>query len=129
MADRKQNRVRIDAIANAIRKGEYDDKLKNLRDAIDARLDHKRQEVLTLVQEVYGEDYVVTTKRGNAFMGSSASVVPPIELRSGSSLRGGDPLPDDESPPDDVLGADPPIPSGNGGSAADEYESRSPIIG
>lgn len=124
MSDRKQNRVRIDAIANAIRKGEYDDKLKDLRAAIDARLDHKRQEVLSLVQEVYGEDYVVAAKRPALRAGNAS-----VELRSsGTSHRAPD-GPDDDPPTTDALGADPVIPGGNGGAAADEYESRSPIIG
>lgn len=124
MPDRKQNRVRIDAISNAIRKGEYDDKLNDLRAAIDARLEHKRQEVLTLVQEVYGAEYVVAAKRPT-FGNSGAASMTPIELRSG----GGAPPPDEEPPASDALGADPEIPGGSGGAAADEYESRSPIIG
>lgn len=121
MPERKQNRVRIDAISNAIRKGEYDDKLKDLRAAIDARLDHKRQEVLTLVQEVYGEDYVVTTK-GPVF-GNSGASMRVLDIESASTRR-----PDEEPPEADALGADPVIPGGNGG-AEDQYESRSPLIG
>lgn len=61
---RKPRRPRIDAIINAIVKGEYDDRLGALRDAIDKRNEARREDVLALVHEVYGENATVTGTRG-----------------------------------------------------------------
>ena len=60
---RKPNRPRIDAIVNAIGRGDYDDKLKDLRDAIDKRNEARRADVLALVHEVYGDNVTITQPR------------------------------------------------------------------
>jgi hypothetical protein len=59
----KPRRPRIDAIINAILKGEYDDQLGNLRTAIDRRNEARRADVLALVHEVYGENVSITATR------------------------------------------------------------------
>lgn len=117
MPDRKPNRLRIDAILNAIRKGDYDDKLADIRAAVDARLDHKRKEVLKLVQEVYGDEYSVTLQRPKAD-------IPPI--KSGRFVNA------DAAPVTSAFGQDAEI-SGDDSASEDSdpqgIESRSPIIG
>ena len=62
-ATRKPSRPRIDAIVNAIVRGDYDDKLKDLRDAIDKRNENRKAQVLALVHEVYGENVSITQPR------------------------------------------------------------------
>ena len=62
-APRKPNRPRIDAIVNAIVRGEYDDKLKDLLAAIDKRNEARKAQVLALVHEVYGENVTITQPR------------------------------------------------------------------
>lgn len=117
MPDRKPNRVRIDAILNAIRKGEYDDKLPDIRAAIDARLDYKRKEVLKLVQAVYGDEYSVTLHRPKAdipqiksgrFVDANAE---PVPLSSAQDSE--------ETAPESI----------DNGADGQGYESRSPVIG
>lgn len=119
MPDRKQNRIRIDAITNAIRKGEYDDKLGVLRSAIDDRLAFKKQEVLSLVQEVYGEGFTVTQQfqGGGLIRGGGQDVLLQSASRSASPVA--------DAPVADALGEDPEIPD----AAPGDYESRSPVIG
>lgn len=74
---RKTQRVRIDAITNAIRKGEYDDQLPQIRAALEDRLAHKRAEVEKLVAEVYGDDYTITPKRAEMTVPPSVAAAPP----------------------------------------------------
>lgn len=62
-APRKPSRPRIDAILNAIVRGDYDDKLKDLRDAIDKRNENRKAQVLALVHEVYGDQVTITQPR------------------------------------------------------------------
>lgn len=62
-ATRKPSRPRIDAIINAIVRGDYDDKLKDLRDAIDKRNENRKAQVLALVHEVYGDQVTITQPR------------------------------------------------------------------
>jgi hypothetical protein len=60
---RKAHRPRIDAIINAILRGDYDDQLVNLRTAIDRRNEARREDVMALVHEVYGDSASVTMTR------------------------------------------------------------------
>jgi hypothetical protein len=55
-------RVRIDAIINSIKKGDYDDKLGDIKEAVALRYAEKRQELQERVLEVYGPDYEITEK-------------------------------------------------------------------
>lgn len=115
MPDRKTNRIRIDAILNAIRKGEYDDKLPDIRAAVDGRIEHKRQEVLAMVKEVYGEGFEVAPSLTAAQRLQRAGGV---LVKSAGAGPAPDPAPETELPteqgtPDDETG----------------MESRSPIIG
>lgn len=55
----RSRRVRIDAIINSIVKGEYDDKLPELKAAIDERNKARQDDVLKLVAEVFGPEAVV----------------------------------------------------------------------
>lgn len=125
MADRKTNRIRIDAILNAIRKGEYDDKLADIRESVNARLEHKRQEVLVLVQEVYGEGFTVVSKRAR---GAS-----PVTFASGGGVvRSAAPGPQSVSETAIELSGEElegpvEVPLVEGGG--EEIESHSPIIG
>lgn len=115
MPERKQNRVRIDAILNAIRKGEYDDKLSDVQGAVNARLEHKRKEVLALVQEVYGEGFVVSQKPA------------PLPNPGGISFRSGGSGPSPESPDATTPDDSPPVVELT--EEEKDLESRSPIIG
>ena len=128
MPDRKTNRIRIDAILNAIRKGEYDDKLPDIRAAVDARLEHKRKEVLSLVQEVYGEGYTVISKRSVPVTAMSSQRGNTMTIES----AGRGPVVEDDAPVTDPLGPEPqtpPIPQAPEGPDDRGIESRSPIIG
>lgn len=60
-APRKPSRPRIDAILNAIVRGDYDDKLKELREAITQRNELRKSQVLALVREVYGDEAEIAT--------------------------------------------------------------------
>jgi hypothetical protein len=60
---RKSHRPRIDAIVNAIVRGDYDDKLGDIRRAIDTRNEARRDAVLAQVREVWGEDAEVVTAK------------------------------------------------------------------
>lgn len=67
---KRPTRTRIDTILNAIAKGEYDDKLSDIRDTVEARYAEKRAEVLEKVKEVYGPEFEITEKpHPNVFIG------------------------------------------------------------
>lgn len=76
-APRKPSRPRIDAIVNAIVRGDYDDKLKDLRDAIDTRNEARKAQVLALVQEVYGENVSITQPRDMRRRGTEVQLQAP----------------------------------------------------
>jgi hypothetical protein len=64
---RKAHRPRIDSIVNAIIKGEYDDKLIELTKAILARNEARKEAVMALVHEVYGnEAQIVDPSKGES---------------------------------------------------------------
>lgn len=56
-----QRRPRIDGFINAIRRGDYDDKLSEIRGAVNDRYDQKKAEVAELVREVYGDEAKIVT--------------------------------------------------------------------
>ena len=112
MAERKTQRVRIDAIRNSIKKGEYDNELADLFVAIDLRRQVLREALLEKVKEVYGEDYVVTKPSPGLYGARSAGFV---------SAPG--PNPPEDSPVPEPLAEPEDAPTDG------EYESRTPLIG
>lgn len=126
MPDRKQNRVRIDAILNAIKKGEYDDKLPEIKSSVEARQEFKRQELLSLVQEVYGQDYTIAPQRPNGMIprGPRSDIKPHTSPPSDAIGEVGGTV------VQDALGEDSDfVPTAPEGPDHRGFESRSPIIG
>lgn len=119
MAQNSQRRTRIDAIINAIVKGEYDDKLPELKAAIEERNKDRQDDVLKLVAEVFGPEAVVQNpaepsnapppSSGNVFIdkarseGGAVEPLKPIPLDAdGNPIEvpeqvDGDPFPETES--------------------------------
>lgn len=123
--ERPTQRTRIDAILNAISKGEYDDKLVEIREAVQGRYDKKKAEVEALVKEVYGEDYAVVPKRDANVRVESSSPSAPLpegfvditDQLTSEALSAGVTIEGDGAPHTGPPEEDPNI------------ESRSPIIG
>jgi hypothetical protein len=108
-----QRRVRIDAIVNAIKRGEYDDRLGEIQEAITARNEERQEHVLKLVKEVYGNDFVVTKPSSNpppaagknpfidkAREAEAAESPPPPAAVSPEPEPGAQPTPPDPLPPE-----------------------------
>lgn len=135
MAERKQARTRIDAICNAIRKGEYDDKLAEIQKAVSERTEVKRKELLALVQEVYGPNATIqqhlpsvggTFPRGVAINSSGQPPWPESIDLGGQQTEASalDAVEDETTAQDAAQVIMPPEgPDENG------FESRSPVIG
>jgi hypothetical protein len=116
MPERKPQRARIDGIVNAIKRGEYDDKLADLSDAIEDRRRDLREALLERIKEVYGVDYVVTKVQESA----------PIWTPGGSHPFVSSPGPNQ---PVDVDSAPESLPEPDDVPTDGDYESRSPLIG
>lgn len=102
-----QRRIRIDSIINAIKKGEYDDRLSDIETAITERNVERQMHVLALVKEVYGNDFTVTKpgenrnpfiekeqeRRAAADPPPAPEPAPPAEPAPGEAPTPPDPLP------------------------------------
>lgn len=126
MADKRAQRVRIDAICNAVRRGEYDDKLSDLQTALDERRKELQNDLLARVKEVYGEDFAILPANQQNFVPRGGEnprlpqgVIEDPDLH-GPIIGNGAPEADEDGPKgatkDDKLLSDP------------DYESRSPQI-
>lgn len=126
-----ERRPRIDGIVNAIENGQYDDQLTVLQAALNARRKQRQDEVLALVQEVYGEDAQITLARKgfSQDVQTSQSSTPPGML--GPYRNGAQPLA--EAPENPVQVIEEPevveMPHEEAGPLTQDYESRSPLIG
>lgn len=52
-------KVRIDSICNGIMRGDYDEEIKRIQDSIEQRNISRRDKLNKMVEEIYGEGYVV----------------------------------------------------------------------
>jgi len=69
---KKPQRARIDAIIAAIKKGDYDDKLSDLSEAIELRNGERQAALREKVLEVFGPGFEITAKpHPNPFIGKA----------------------------------------------------------
>lgn len=111
MSDQAKRRPRIDTILNAIKEGTYDDKLNDLQEALAARRKIKQEELLSLVQEVYGPNATIVQQKQQL----GAATIQSAGSRSFEAAGEGEPGKLQED-----LSEEAEIP---------DIESRSPVIG
>jgi len=114
-------RPRLDAIIRAITEGKYDEELVEIAEAIASRTEQRKQKVLEMVYEVFGNDHKVTsdkpiTKKAAAHLEIIKSKNPKWGPAVDAMVEG---------KPDDVIAAEKPPQEGMTG----EFESRSPTFG
>lgn len=129
-------RPRLDAMLRAIEDGKYDEELDSILEAIHNRVDHRKQEVLRMVRQVFGEDAKIDEnikQSPSEFMKRTERAEPPDKLniiKSGewkpSEHVHTDPAPDlAQHDPDGLISAEKPEETPLTG----EIESRSPQFG
>lgn len=123
---RKPSRPRLDTVKRAILSGDYDDVLWELKGAIEERNQRRQAGVMKLVEQVFGDGYVVAPKivKDNPFLADNEKP----RKRPGSAFerQEGEVLPG-ESP--HVQMVTDPLGDDDDGETDPDYESRSPIIG
>lgn len=68
-AAKTQRKARLDGIVNGIKRGDYDESIGKIQDALDARKDVLKAEIEARVKEIYGDGYTVTPeKKQNPFL-------------------------------------------------------------
>lgn len=117
-----ERRPRLDAILRAISDGKYDDELADIGEAIAARVEFRKNELLKMVEEVFGEGHKIVPE-GKRLGGMAKDHL--MEVKSSK--------PDWGPAVDSIMGSDseevisPEKPSDE--PLTDEYESRSPQFG
>lgn len=119
MSDR---RPRLDAMLRAIEEGKYDDDLSEIKAAIQSRLEHRKEAVMKMVAEVFGEEHEIVPK-GKKLSEPAKDHLNVVKHRSPEWEPAVDAV--IESDPDQVIAAEKPPEGGLTG----EFESRSPQFG
>ncbi len=121
MTERTAKRQRIDAVINAVKRGDYDDKLGQIQAAVENRQEHKRAQLLAKVVEVYGENYTIVPKDETISKTSSQSKR--FHFADGKTIVTDQSPESDQASPLEIDQVEP--------EEFDEkdIESRSPIIG
>ena len=131
-------RPRLDAMIRAIEEGKYDEELDQIVGAVNKRVDIRKQEVLKMVRQVFGENAKINESTGDSpseFMKRTQSVEDHKEklniIKSGKwkpseEIRTDEmPALDDPVNPDEVISAEKP----GDQPLTGEFESRSPQFG
>lgn len=120
-----ERRPRLDAVIRSIKEGKYDEELIEISDAINSRIEDRKQAVMELVKKTFGQNATVNdlpaiqkavskTKVENSSLNIS---------QHGSEFDADNVLVDPD--PDEIISAEKPPQEGLTG----EYESRSPQFG
>lgn len=115
-------RPRLDAIIRSISEGKYDDELSEILGAIQKRNNERKEKVMAMVNEVFGDDYKIVPE-GHKMTKPEKEHIEVIKHRSPKWKPALDAMV--EGDPDDVIAAEKPPESGLTG----EFESRSPQFG
>lgn len=123
-----ERRPRLDAVIRSIKEGKYDEELAEISQAINARIEQRKEAVMELVKQTFGESAVVQ----DAGKLEKATRSKPKENTSSLNVtrHGEAPEFDPEATlvdphPDEVIAAEKPPQEGLTG----EWESRSPQFG
>ena len=115
-------RPRLDAIIRSISEGKYDEELSEILGAIQKRNNDRKEKVMAMVNEVFGDDYKVVPQ-GHKMSNPEKAHIEVTKHRSPKWKPALDAMV--EGDPDDVIAAEKPPEGGLTG----EFESRSPQFG
>lgn len=120
-----ERRPRLDAVVRAIKDGKYDEELVEISEAINERIEDRKQAVMDLVKKTFGENATVNDVENvqKAISKTKAANSNLNVTKHGTEFETENVLIDPD--PDQVIAAEKPPEEGLTG----EYESRSPQFG